>query len=155
METWQRDQWVNNARDPVRRAAPMSPSRALIEPRHEPTYSSRQDSQPRPAPDCDVVKRHVRPVCKAVAECRLFADIVEEVRGNQSFHALERWTRLKGGRVWRLVRAAAMRRSRLRVLLSASSGPGVLDSVRWRRAGIRLLPRLDPSGAGERGRGFV
>ena len=27
----------------------------------------------------------------------LFADIVEEVRGNQSFHALERWIRLKGG----------------------------------------------------------
>ena len=34
-------------------------------------------------------------------------------------------------------------------------GPGVLDSVLLRRAGIRLLPRLDPSGAGERGGGFV
>jgi hypothetical protein len=32
------------------------------------------------------------------AECPVFADIVEEVRGNQSFPALERWTRLKGGR---------------------------------------------------------
>jgi hypothetical protein len=78
------------------------------------------------------------------------ADIVEEVRGNQSFPALERWTRLKGGRFWRLVQAAAMRRPRLRVPQWVSGGPGVLDSVRLRRAGIRLLPRLDPSGAGER-----
>jgi hypothetical protein len=37
-----------------------------------------------------------------------------------------------------------MRRSRLRVLLSASSGPGVLGFGRWRQEGTRLLPRLDP-----------
>jgi hypothetical protein len=40
-----------------------------------------------------------------------------------------------------------MRRSRLGVLLSASSGPGVLGFGRWRQEGTRLLRRLGPSGA--------
>ena len=41
------------------------------------------------------------------AQWRECADIVEEVRGNQSFHALERWIRLERETCfWRLAMAA-------------------------------------------------
>ena len=69
------------------------------------------------------------------------ADIVEEVRGNQSFPALGRGTRLKGGRFWRLVQAAAMRRPRLRVTLSVLQNGNEERSILEMTAGMIVSPK--------------